>query len=92
MEDILEETCHDCEIEVGKIHDYGCDVEECPFCHGQLASCDCIYDMLGLRNYEKYGTEFEGLSKKVYEEGLTAEQNEKFLEMLKKKGRIPYKS
>jgi len=33
--------CHDCRIKKGQIHVAGCDVEECPKCHGQLIGCDC---------------------------------------------------
>ena len=36
------ERCHDCNVVKGKIHHPGCDVEECPRCHGQLISCDCL--------------------------------------------------
>lgn len=37
------ERCHDCNIlnKRGNIHHYGCDVERCPKCNGQLLSCDC---------------------------------------------------
>ena len=33
--------CHDCNCALGEIHHTGCDVEECPRCHGQLIMCDC---------------------------------------------------
>ena len=33
--------CHDCGVVVGKRHQGGCDVEECPTCHGQAITCDC---------------------------------------------------
>jgi hypothetical protein len=32
-------TCHDCGAKFEEIHDYGCDMEECPVCHGQFMGC-----------------------------------------------------
>lgn len=39
----VNERCHDCGIEnkKGNIHHYGCDMERCPKCEGQIISCDC---------------------------------------------------
>ena len=31
--------CHDCGAMPGEYHHCGCDVEECPICHGQFLSC-----------------------------------------------------
>ena len=36
--------CHDCNVSDEGIHHPGCDVEECPKCHGQLISCGCLPD------------------------------------------------
>lgn len=36
------ERCHDCGAKWAHKHHPGCDMEECPSCHGQLISCDCI--------------------------------------------------
>jgi hypothetical protein len=33
--------CHDCLVLKGQYHTEGCDVEECPRCHGQLLGCGC---------------------------------------------------
>lgn len=33
--------CHDCGVVNGQYHVSGCDMEQCPNCHGQLLSCDC---------------------------------------------------
>jgi hypothetical protein len=39
----MNKTCHDCGIinKKGNIHHFGCDMERCPKCKGQLLSCDC---------------------------------------------------
>jgi len=39
----VNQDCHDCGIEnkPGNYHHYGCDIERCPKCKGQLLSCDC---------------------------------------------------
>jgi hypothetical protein len=37
-----EKPCHDCFAIKGEFHVPGCDVEECPVCHGQALGCDCI--------------------------------------------------
>lgn len=34
--------CHDCSAIKGEYHADACDVEECPVCHEQAISCDCI--------------------------------------------------
>lgn len=34
-------NCHDCFAVFGQLHCFGCDVEECPRCGGQLLSCNC---------------------------------------------------
>lgn len=39
----VNKRCHDCGIVNGEehIHHFGCDVERCPKCGGQLISCSC---------------------------------------------------
>ena len=34
-------ACRDCGTPPGGIHHHGCDVEECPVCHGQAITCGC---------------------------------------------------
>lgn len=41
---IIVNCCHDCNVAPGGVHHWGCDVEECPKCHGQLISCGCFTD------------------------------------------------
>lgn len=36
--------CHDCGALPGFYHHAGCDWEECPRCHEQLLSCDCLVE------------------------------------------------
>lgn len=43
-------NCHDCGIEnkTGNIHHFGCDMETCPKCKGQLISCNCRKEAIGV--------------------------------------------
>ena len=45
----LNERCHDCNVinVEGNLHHFGCDVEQCPRCGGQLISCNCKKEGLG---------------------------------------------
>jgi hypothetical protein len=52
-----------------------------PFCGGQLISCDCVYEKLGID--VSPGTW-------AYSNGLTDEQGEEWERLLIEKGRIPW--
>ena len=77
----IKNTCHDCGVKEGQIHECGCDMEDCPFCGRQLIGCCCCYHKLGINISE---------GSWAYNHGLTKLQQEKWLEILTKKGRIPY--
>jgi len=47
------ETCADCGVRSGELHDLFCTKERCPFCGGQLASCECIGSVLKLTHEEQ---------------------------------------
>ena len=82
------EICHDCDCLEGEIHKLGCDMETCPFCGGQLLSCECCYIQLG---YDVDETKpYNGLPEEVYMHGLSDEEVRKWYEILVKKGRIPF--
>ena len=34
-------ACHDCNVKRNQYHHFGCDMESCPRCHGQLIACGC---------------------------------------------------
>lgn len=38
--------CSDCFAKSGQYHAVGCDLEQCPKCHGQMISCGCSIDEL----------------------------------------------
>ncbi len=83
-------TCYDCGCKEGELHDFGCDMEECPFCGRQLITCGCCYDLLKLRNEKKYTEETGFLPPNIHENGLSDGLKELWWRMLEEKGRIPY--
>lgn len=75
----MNNTCS-CGAKEGNYHIIGCEYESCPFCGEQLAYCDCSLKKLGvecLASYKQQG-------------GLTTTQRRKWLQILNKKGRIPW--
>jgi hypothetical protein len=86
------ETCHDCGVKEGELHQPGCDMERCPFCGGQLITCDCMYKKLGLyEQYKKWGqTVAQGNEKKNLFPRITGAQFTAWCDSLETKGRIPF--
>lgn len=87
-EDTIPQICHDCRCKEGELHMLGCDMEKCPFCGGQLISCNCRYELLGFKYDFSHPT--CGLPKEIYENGLPADLNNKWLQILENMGRVPY--
>jgi ankyrin repeat protein len=57
--DEWEKTCPDCGVERGRLHHLDCTRERCPFCAGQLISCDCRNEVLSMTPEErKAGDEY----------------------------------
>ena len=81
IEIVDDPPCKYCGAKVGKLHGHECPVEECPFCHGQLTSCGCIYGHLGI--------DLEGPTiPKEIDNG----QIKKWEKILRKKGLVPWGS
>ena len=45
-------TCVVCGVAEGELHIFGCPVEQCPWCDGQLNRCNCRFDQLGIDELE----------------------------------------
>jgi len=45
--------CDDCQVEDGDLHELFCTRERCPFCGGQLISCNCLPEVLHLNETER---------------------------------------
>jgi hypothetical protein len=71
--------CQGCNVPAGQYHIFGCPNEPCPFCFGQLLSCGCIFTRLGL-DPGALGTY----------EGISADQEERWHQILTAKGRVPF--
>lgn len=90
--------CSDCQTVEGALHEFGCDFERCPFCGGQLISCNCasrfFYPEFDDRNTGAPRFEsivpFCGLPEEVYNSGLSDAQHRQWRARLTHKGRVPY--
>src|SRR5262245_18928670 len=82
------ETCPDCGVRSGELHDLFCLKERCPFCGGQLASCDCIRKVLTLTNSERQALD-EYIDDSI---PPLSEIVQRWEEVLISKGRIPFEA
>ena len=83
-------TCSDCGASEGGFHKPGCDLEECPFCLGQLVSCRCRYAELGLLDEAHATTGY--LPPRVHEHGLDAPAAHRWANLLEDRGRRRFAS
>ncbi len=59
--------CPVCLAVIGEVHEFGCPLEICPWCDGQLTHCNCRFDKLGVDeivNEEQLRSLFELLNEK----------------------------
>ena len=79
-------VCPDCSCSIGELHDMFCTKERCPFCQGQLVSCECISKVLALSEAEvRYVDEYIDDELEPLK-GI----NERWVKALEAKGRVPY--
>ncbi|PLX48671.1 MAG: hypothetical protein C0613_09640 [Desulfobulbaceae bacterium] len=59
-------ACPICYCREGELHEFGCPVEICPWCDGQLINCDCRFQQLGVAelNTEEQLQRFQELTQK----------------------------
>lgn len=82
------EACDDCGAGAGELHELFCTRERCPFCDGQLITCDCIRTVLQLNSEEtravdEYIDDSEEPLRSIMERWESA---------LEEKGRVPFRS
>ena len=82
--------CRDCGVAEGELHDFGCDMEKCPFCGGQLVSCRCVYKVLGIEDRDRYTEETCFLPPDIYGNGVSDLQWAVWVSLCENKGRYPY--
>jgi ankyrin repeat protein len=82
------EACPDCDAQHGALHDLFCTKERCPFCGGQLISCECIHTILNLADDKQQAwDEYLDDSVPPLSDILTRWRN-----ALAQQGRIPFES
>ncbi len=63
---INSQACPACFCREGELHEFGCPVEVCPWCDGQLTNCDCRFEQLGVAeiNSDRQLDQFQQLAQK----------------------------
>lgn len=61
-------TCPVCSVRHGEFHRFGCSIEVCPWCGGQLANCNCRFSVLQ-RDTITSQAQLDTLLRKVEEKG-----------------------
>jgi hypothetical protein len=67
----IRETCPDCGVKIGHVHEPNCDIERCPFCGIQMLQDTCRYTYFGIDC-----AMMEEEWKYIYENGLTTKMAE----------------
>lgn len=62
------ELCPVCSVAEGELHQFGCSVEVCPWCEGQLSNCNCRFEKLGVQEITSE-RELEVFEELLVEEG-----------------------
>lgn len=84
--DLKRPVCPGCDVPQGALHAMFCTRERCPFCGGQLASCECIFTVLKL-------TDAERLAYEAYLDDSVEPLRsvvERWKRALEAEGRVPY--
>ena len=81
-------ACLDCGVRSGELHDLFCTKERCPFCGGQLISCDCIRNVLKLSEEECRALD-ENVDDSV---PPLSDIMQRWREALDRKGRVPFEA
>ena len=80
--------CPDCGARTQELHDLFCTKERCPFCGGQLMSCDCIRSVLNLSEEECRAVD-EYVDDSV---PPLSDIMRRWREALDRKGRVPFEA
>ncbi len=83
-------TCWDCGVPEGHLHQWGCCLECCPFCGGQLLGCRCCYTHLRLVDRERCPSATGSLPPAGSRPALTDAQVDAWCALLETQGRVPF--